>query len=224
MNRRRVLTLATVLLLTGLALWWAAMRHPAADKARDAMRALEGLDVKAELDAQLGGNGTGVDLSLKGIELSQGEAGVTEWRLTADRARYLEEEGTVEVEAPAIVYYLGEAREPMRVTAAKGLVRQAQKEAGLWPDVTADIGDSRILAGRLDYDGAARRIRLSEGVSLAGRGFNCTAREMRLDLDGGELLATGRVRAHITRLASPGDHATTPGTAPGIARSRDNAL
>ena len=137
---------ALVALLAGGA-WYFLGDSRTADNARqmrEAARQLADVDIKAGVD---------VDLSLKEITLSQGEAGRQTWRLTAQRARYLQAAGQVELDSPRVAYYFKEGEGNMTVTAPQGLVEQESKHARLWPTIEALYLDNVIHADEMVYDG-----------------------------------------------------------------------
>lgn len=150
-----------------------------------------------------------VDVSMQGVELSQGREGHIQWRLRASGAEYLQEGGLVRVDEPVVTYYGGPgdgsdggpaaSGKPITVTAPKGEVLQDDEVVTLWPEVTVtmDLGDMR--ADKLVYTGKdTRSIRMTGSVELRRTGLSVKAPEVVYDLDKDIMVAWGGVEADMT--------------------------
>jgi LPS export ABC transporter protein LptC len=191
--RRKVPAVLAVLLLAALAgAWYLWQRMPDMDELR---RAAEDIEMDAEV---------GVDLSLQDIELSHGTEGRLQWRLTAKKANYLQEQGVVEVTEPRMVYFFAQGtkqaeRMPGNLTirAAGGTVRQEEQAATLRNDVVAVYKDMTITAEELEYDGPGQRVVLRGNVLLESPDFDCRAQVMRFSLKTQDLVAEQGVAAEL---------------------------
>ena len=132
--KKALAALATLLILTGLAVLGWRMLWP------------ERLDpeIVRELD---------VDLSLKGVNLSQGKDGRKLWNLSATGADYAESGDELTLTDPVITYWGDEGGEPVQVTAPRGQVWQKEDRARMWEGVNATRGEYRMRAETMDYLG-----------------------------------------------------------------------
>lgn len=186
MRRRLPLILAVVLLAAGYVAWSLFSARQAVEEAADAV---------GDVD---------VDVSMQGVELSRGAEGRAEWRLKAEGADYLQDEGLVRVDNPRIVYYLEDGGDEVVVTAKSGELNQETDTARLWPDVTIFSGPTTVTADRLDYAGADRDIVLTGDVRIDRPGMVMTAPDVRLDLKTNDISASGGVRAELATGTLPG--------------------
>ncbi len=186
----RKLGLAALLLLLagGGFLWYQWVQRQALQHLQETAARVAKVDLQAELD---------VDLSLKGITLSQGEKGELHWQLSATQAQYLQEEGLVEVTEPLISYRVGQGEGLLSVQAPKGSIRQEQGTARLWPTVHATYEQNQLTAGELVYSEAERSLTLSGGVTLTGAKFVCRADQVRYLLVEDLILAENGVDATV---------------------------
>jgi len=145
-----------------------------------------------------------VDVSLRGVELSRGADGRTEWRLKADGAHYAQDTGVVAVDNPRIVYYLNDGTGEVAVNATSGEVNQASGDASLWPDVDIVSGPNRALAERLDYHSADRQLVLTGTVRLSRPDMTLDAPRVVLDLDTNDIHADGGIESVLTGALAPG--------------------
>ncbi len=157
---------------------------------------------KVDLEADVG-----VDLSLRGIELTQGEEGRTQWRLTAKNAKYLQEEGRVLVEEPEVTYFLADG-DRLTVTAPQGEVRQESQQADLWPEVKGQYAGSDISAERLSWTGEDSAITLSGNVEMDNPRMRFSGSTLRFSFEKKTLDASGGVLVVLKGAAPQGG--TTP--------------
>ena len=185
LNSKKILfPLALVLGGLGFGLWvWMSQNKTI----QDIREVAENVNLEAEV---------GVDLSLNGIELTQGEAGHTEWRLTAQKAKYLQEEGRVLVDKPEVVYYLPDGK-ALTVSAPQGEVSQENEEATLWPRVDGDYDGNTISADKLTWTGKQSRIALTGNVELDNPRVRFTGQELAFNIKEKTLEARQGVRVVI---------------------------
>ena len=136
-----------------------------------------------------------VDLSLKGVNLSQGKDGKKLWNLNATGASYTEAGDELTLTAPAITYWGEEDAEAIVVMAPQGQVWQKEDRARMWGGVNATRGEYRMRAEELDYLGRDRNLLLSGGVDLATETMQGRADTLTYFLDSGDFLAQGHVQA-----------------------------
>ena len=135
-----------------------------------------------------------VDLSLKGVNLSQGKDGKKLWNLNATGASYAEAGDELTLTAPAITYWGEEDGEAIVVMAPQGQVWQKEDRARMWGGVNATRGEYRMRAEELDYLGRDRNLLLSGGVDLATNTMQGRADTLTYFLDSGDFLAQGHVQ------------------------------
>lgn len=146
----------------------------------------------------------GVDLSLSGVELTHGEEGRMQWKLTADKARYLEDKGLISLEGPRIEYRTYQDPHSIIVTAEKGLVDQENRNAELWSGLEGTYGDNVIHAERLEYTGQDKILLITGNVVLEGPRWRCETGRMRFILEDNVLVMEQGVRAEVyTDLSLP---------------------
>ena len=142
--------------------------------------------------------GVRADLSLEGIELAQGSAGQTEWKLKADNGRYSRDEQTIFLKAPRITYFRGNNSEPVFISGPEGRIDRNKDTAYIFPQVNASVGPSVIRSQNATYFGIKRKIVLSGGVRVTRNASNLRADEMEFFLDEDVVQASGNVRAVLS--------------------------
>ena len=135
-----------------------------------------------------------VELSLEGVELSQGRDGRKLWSLRAAGADYADAGKELSLNAPVITYWGEDEDIPVQVAASKGQVWQKEDRARMWDGVNATRGEYLMHAETLDYLGAERKLAMAGGVDLAGRNMQVRSDAMTYFLESDEILATGNVR------------------------------
>lgn len=140
-----------------------------------------------------------VDVSMQGLTLTQGEEGAMRWKLVAESATYLQEQGRIRVDGPLITYYRQDSGEEIEVRAPQGEVDQNTEEAWLWPDVEMRSGQSTVTAEKLHYAGSGRTITLTGGVVLKRPDMRVDAENAVVELESNSITATGRVKAVLRR-------------------------
>ncbi|MGE4440365.1 MAG: LPS export ABC transporter periplasmic protein LptC [Desulfomicrobium sp.] len=173
--KRALLGLLAVAVLVGLALLGKQLLWP--DR-------LDDLSVK-NLD---------VDLSLKGVTLSQGKDGKKLWNLNATGADYAENGDELTLTDPVIVYWGEEGGEPLQVRAPKGQVWQKEDRARMWDGVHGVQGRYVMHSQTLDYAGRDRTLVLGGTVELTGESMRGRSDTLTYFLDTGDFLAQGNVQ------------------------------
>lgn len=183
MGRKLSLGLLLLALVLGLGLWgWSEIR--------------ERLRPAAELVKEIPDN-VEVDVSARGVTLSQGEAGRINWKLFAASAAYDQETGEAVLDNPEVTYRLDDGRE-ITVAAPKGVVDRAEDTASLGPHVTANFGDARLTGKQLDYDGQSQSIEVSGDVVLERPDMILAAPVLVFSLETGNISARGGVALETT--------------------------
>lgn len=180
MTRKLSLALLALALAAGVGLWgWSILRKETAPL--------------AELIKEIPAN-VDIDISARGVTLSQGAEGRKDWQLTANSASYNQETNQASVIEPRITYFPKDDGAPVKVSAPSGLVDQAANAVKLGPDVAIDWQELSIRGRELSYLGANRTLVLS-GEVVAHRGESqLDAPQITINLDTKELSAGSPVR------------------------------
>ena len=93
-----------------------------------------------------------VDLSLKGVNLSQGRDGKKLWNLQAAGAVYAESGDELTLADPVITYWGEDGGEVIEAMAPRGQVWQKEDRARMWDGVNATHGQYRRRQGRCKSD------------------------------------------------------------------------
>ncbi len=133
-----------------------------------------------------------VDISAKGVTLSQGEDGKELWKLTAKSAGYDQDSGRANLVEPIIEYTSGD--QPVHIVAPNGTVNQSQNTMTLESGVVAHYGSVKITGRRLDYNGTAHQIVISGDALVRRQGLTIEAPKFVFNLKTGEILALDGVR------------------------------
>ncbi len=139
-------------------------------------------------------NNLDVDLSLKGVTLSQGKDGKKLWNLNATGADYAESGDELTLTDPVIVYWGEEGGEPLQVRAPKGQVWQKEDRARMWDGVHGTQGQYVMRSQTLDYAGRDRTLVLGGTVDLTGKSMRGRSDTLTYFLDTGDFLAQGNVQ------------------------------
>ena len=135
-----------------------------------------------------------VDLSLKGVTLSQGKDGKKLWNLNATGASYAENGDELTLSDPIIIYWGEEGGEPIEVRAPKGQVWQKEDRARMWDGVHGTQGQYVMRSQTLDYAGKDRTLVLGGTVDLTGESMRGSSDTLTYFLDTGDFLAQGNVQ------------------------------
>lgn len=141
------------------------------------------------------GNGaeTNVDLSLKGIELKQGEAGKELWTLKATNGWYQKDESIIDLANPDIMYFVQPNRDEVHIVAPNGTINQNKGVARLWGDVTVTNQKGTITSSELTFEDKKKLLVMTGNVIFTGEGFNGSSDNASWNLDENMITATGNV-------------------------------
>lgn len=141
------------------------------------------------------GNGaeTKVDLSLKGIELKQGEAGKELWTLKATNGWYQKNESIIDLANPDIMYFVQPNRDKVHIVAPNGTINQNKGVARLWGDVTVTNQKGTITSSELTFEDKKKLLVMTGNVIFTGEGFNGSSDNASWNLDKNMITATGNV-------------------------------
>ena len=173
--KRVVIGLLALVVLTGIAMLGKRLLWP---------ERLENLSIE-NLD---------VDLSLKGVNLSQGKDGKKLWNLNATGAAYAESDDELALTDPIIVYWGEEGGTPIEVRAPEGQVWQKEDRARMWGGVHGTQGQYVMRSETLDYTGQNRTLLLGGTVELTGESMQGRSDTLTYFLDTGDFLAQGNVQ------------------------------
>lgn len=134
------------------------------------------------------------DLTLEGIELSQGREGRTLWKLKAENGTYRKDSRVVLLKKPTVTYFREGSPEPVLVSGPRGRVDQARDTAVIFPGVRMTKGDTVVTAENATYLGEKRKIILRGGVNVSKNASELNATRMEYFLDREFLRAYGGVR------------------------------
>ena len=135
-----------------------------------------------------------VDLSLKGVNLSQGKDGKKLWNLSAAGANYAEAGDELTLTDPVITYWGEEDGEAIVVMAPQGQVWQKEDRARMWDGVHGTQGQYVMRSQTLDYAGRDRTLVLGGTVDLTGKSMRGRSDTLTYFLDTGDFLAQGNVQ------------------------------
>lgn len=138
-----------------------------------------------------------VDLSLQGINLSQGRDGRKLWSLNATGADYAEDNGSLTLEAPIVTYWGDGGNSTLEVRAPKGQVWQKQDRARMWNGVNATNGQYTLDGQELTYSGAVRTLYMNGTVILQGEGVAGHFDTLTYFLDTGNITARGNIQVTL---------------------------
>lgn len=138
-----------------------------------------------------------VDLSLQGINLSQGKDGRKFWSLNATAADYAEDNGSLTLEAPIVTYWGDGEAAGLQVRSPRGQVWQKQDRARMWDGVNATNGQYTLDGRELLYSGADRTLHMNGTVHLQGDGVAGQFDTLTYFLDTGNIIARGNIQVTL---------------------------
>ena len=153
-----------------------------------------------------------MDLTLKGVNLSQGKEGQESWKLKAASAQYAQEEGIIQLHKPEITYYLPPDREIVVVTSVRGEMEQKQNNAKLWEDVIVTRAGGQIRSEQLFYTGKTNSLSIPDKARFNGPDMFGTAHDVVWDLTTNILTAERDV--DVTLLLPVNSEQETTGVTP----------
>lgn len=131
-----------------------------------------------------------IDLAVRGVRLSQGEAGRESWTLDADWATLRQESGLVQVRDPVIRYVMGDLADPdvppeerqVIVTAETGRVEDNNTRLTMQGKVRAEYRDEVLTGPVATFRNDTRILSFPEGARLAGPVLEGSAGVLRWNL------------------------------------------
>ncbi|WP_156900651.1 LPS export ABC transporter periplasmic protein LptC [Maridesulfovibrio bastinii] len=142
-------------------------------------------------------NGTS-DVSVDGIELTQGTGGDIEWKLKAGSADYDQEKGLVIADKPEVTYFLGRDRKEVVVRAVHGEVSQKGKGLRLWKNVRGHYGELALKAENLHFNPKKNFLILNGNVILNSHSLFVEAPKVSVNLKTREITVDNNVEALIS--------------------------
>lgn len=159
-------------------------------RARQALKRLDEVVKSTDLDELLRNPPDGlkeaIDLAVRGVRLSQGEAGHESWTLDADWATLRQETGLVQVNSPIVRYALGDPdKSPPRqveVRAESGRLEDNNTLLTMEGSVRAEYQDEVLTGPVATFRNDARILLFPDGASLDGPMLAGTAGILRWNL------------------------------------------
>ena len=213
-------------------------------RAKQALTRLTEVAKSADLDQLLRNPPDGleeaIDLAVRGVRLSQGEAGRESWTLDADWATLRQESGLVQVNDPVIRYALGDPSDAdvppeerqVVVTAETGRVEDNNTRLTMEGNVRAEYRNEVLTGPVAVFRNDTRILTFPDGARLAGPVLAGSAGVLRWSLatnildgeQGVDVVWTPRsARPRTTPEAVPADLPTEPGGGMVPAPNRDAA-
>lgn len=145
-------------------------------RARQALNRLEEVVKSSDLDELLRNPPDGlkeaIDLAVRGVRLSQGEAGHESWTLDADWATLRQETGLVQVNSPIVRYALGDPdKSPPRqveVRSESGRLEDNNTLLTMEGSVRAEYQDEVLTGPVATFHNGTRILLFPDGASLDG--------------------------------------------------------
>jgi hypothetical protein len=142
-------------------------------------------------------------LTIKDLNLSQGEGGVELWRLKAEEATMLENTGKIIVQQPSLTYYTSEKDKIFFVTSNRGIVDQKEQILSFIDNVQIRQGDKSILSNLLVYNGTVKSMTFPHGGNFRDKGVSGSASFLVWDLPYAIIKAEGEVFVNFLSSESP---------------------
>ena len=139
----------------------------------------------------------GAEMAISKVRQTAVRNGVTEWRLDAVSAEYLNAENLVVFEGPSVVFFKG-GGENVVMTAVKGLIRTDSNNIRVSGDVVVKEDDCILKTESLSYDNEGRVFFTDAPVALSGAGFDLTADSASLDMRRQQVVLKGNVRGILS--------------------------
>ena len=162
---KKVLTfVCLVLFLGGPAYWYFTTQEHASllNEAQSVKEDIEKIQENPTLLAEEAlDNPSAVSLLLKDFILSQGEEGITLWRLTAKAGNMSKINNLFVVDKPTLVYTMDDGSK-LSVNSVKGDIAQSQKKMRFVDNVVVQHNDQELSGELLVYDGNEKTMTFPE--------------------------------------------------------------
>ncbi|MCG8532256.1 MAG: LPS export ABC transporter periplasmic protein LptC [Desulfovibrionales bacterium] len=150
--------------------------------------------IAEEVRSAVGNNAnTEVDLSLKGIELKQGEDGKELWVLKASNGWYQKDKAVIDLSKPEITYFTQPKRDKILIVAPHGTINQGIGEARLRGNVTVTSSRGLLTSSELIFFDKTKELSLIGPVHFSGQDFSGSSDHAQWDLESNDITATGNV-------------------------------
>jgi LPS export ABC transporter protein LptC len=137
------------------------------------------------------------DMQLNKISQNAMKNGIREWHLEADSATLIENEKTMLLAAPDVVFFM-EDGDHVHLTAEQGTIYTDSSRMNVSGQVSASTNLYRFQTETLDYDPGARQLRADTPVTLSGQSFTLRADTMTMNLETSVTHFEGRVEGTIS--------------------------
>ena len=162
---KRVLTFACLIFVLGAGAYWYFIEQehaPMLDEAQSVKKNIEKIqEDPTKFTEETLENSSAVSLLLKNFILSQGDKGLTLWRLTAKAGNMSKIDNLFVVDTPTLVYSMDDGSE-LHVNSRKGDVEQSKKIMRFVDDVVVQHKDQEITGELLVYDGNTKTMTFPE--------------------------------------------------------------
>lgn len=133
------------------------------------------------------------DISVRGVNLSQGRDGKKIWTLKARQADYSQDSEHIRLQAPHIIYMRADATEPVRARAPRGEVNQRKKTMRLTEGVSIHSDSLQITADELLYSEQTHTLLFKKAVTIQNPALQLKSPEATLDIQTNSIVASGGV-------------------------------
>jgi hypothetical protein len=147
-------------------------------------------------------------LSIKNINLSQGEGGSELWRLKAEQAGMLQENGGIIVQRPSLTYFMPEKDAVLLVTSDRGIIDQKEQILSFIDKVHIIQNNKSIFSNLLIYNGTIKTMTFPHGGNFSDTGVSGSASFLVWDIPYKVIRAEGDISVNF--FASEPSPALTP--------------
>ncbi len=137
----------------------------------------------------------GVSHHLQDFRRVQVKDGRKVWEVSAEDARYFEDDGIVVVREPMVAWFLDDG-DRLGLSGDEGrvvLADQSVQFVEMRGEIQVDLAEMRVLAEDAVYDHRNRRISAPGAVQIAGSYLDLTGEDMLVDIDRQVLSLAGNV-------------------------------
>ncbi|MDR0826331.1 MAG: LPS export ABC transporter periplasmic protein LptC [Desulfovibrio sp.] len=167
-------------------MFWSDKNDSAQDVAdKTAEKNLEGA-VRTDDDSAL-------NLDIKTLLLSQGEGGLELWRLNAEWAKLLKENGLIIVDEPRLVYFMKDRDKILNVRSRKGDIEQKTQVIRFIDSVRVTQDEKTFTGGLLVYNGTQKTMTFPDGCDFTDTGMQARANSFIWFIDQKRITAKGDV-------------------------------
>jgi LPS export ABC transporter protein LptC len=139
----------------------------------------------------------GAGMAISSIRQTAVRNGMTQWRLEAVSAEYLNDEGRAIFTEPSVTFYM-ENRGAVLMTADTGTVRTDSNDIRVSGDVVVKDQVYVLKTQTLSYDNDGHRFFTDAPVALSSEGFDLRADSASLDMKARRAVLKGNVRGTLS--------------------------